>query len=268
MKQTRIIIAGLSLVIGLGLNSCNKEGCTDPTATNYDSNAEKDDGSCEFAPNVPTVTTPGAYTPSFAGEFGALIAIKTLSTTDSPIGPMDMEIGTAVAVFSQNSGAAYVSAGTVSVDSEVLSMQDNKSYVYMIDFTKPTGLDFGSTVSWEGTGSTWEAFATSTSQGFAGVNPITSGDVSKGSDYTLTSGYVANADSILYAVYGPSGSKMMMVGANTTSYTFSASDLSGLGEGSGFTQVVGLNYDKQVIGGKDYWLINESVRTKQIKITQ
>ena len=28
--------------------SCGKEGCTDPLATNYDSNAKKDDNSCEY----------------------------------------------------------------------------------------------------------------------------------------------------------------------------------------------------------------------------
>ena len=30
------------------LGSCVKEGCTDPLATNYDSNAKKDDNSCEY----------------------------------------------------------------------------------------------------------------------------------------------------------------------------------------------------------------------------
>lgn len=35
----------LSILI---LGSCGKEGCTDPLATNYDSNAKKDDNSCEY----------------------------------------------------------------------------------------------------------------------------------------------------------------------------------------------------------------------------
>ena len=40
--------------------SCSKKGCTDPTATNFDSEAEKDDGSCEYAPVV-TYSTPDTY---------------------------------------------------------------------------------------------------------------------------------------------------------------------------------------------------------------
>jgi hypothetical protein len=266
MKQTKIIIASLTLVFGLGFSSCKKEGCTDPVATNYNAEAEKDDGSCEFAPVNPNASAPGSYSPSFAGEFGALIAIKTISTSETPFGTSEVELGTAVAVFSQNSGTAYLNAGTVTVDGEALSMQDNKAYVYIPGQINPLGLTFGSTVNWEGTGSTWEAFTTSTNQDFSYVNPITSGDISKSNDYILTSGSIANADSILYAVYGSSGNKLVIVAGNNTSHTFTASELSGLGEGSGFAQVVGLNYDKKVIGTKDYWLINETVRTKTINV--
>ena len=43
MKKQLIFI--LSILI---LGSCGKEGCTDPLATNYDSNAKKDDNSCEY----------------------------------------------------------------------------------------------------------------------------------------------------------------------------------------------------------------------------
>ena len=37
----------MTLVIG-SLTSCGKKDCTDPTASNYDIDATKDDGSCEF----------------------------------------------------------------------------------------------------------------------------------------------------------------------------------------------------------------------------
>lgn len=266
MKTSKIIIVSLLLVFGTGMSSCKKKGCTDPTATNYNSEAEKDDGSC-IAP-TPGSSSPGTFSPSFSGEYGALIAIKTISTSDTPIGPVDTEFGTAVAVFSENSGTSFVNAGTVKVDSETLTKQENNSYVYMVGVTNPMGLTFGSTVNWTGTGATWEAFSTSTNQGFSSVNTITSGNVSKASSYTLTSGSVSNADSILYAVYGSSGNTLVIVGGNNTSHTFSAADLSSLGEGSGLVQVVGLNYDKKVVGAKDYWLINETVRTKSISVTQ
>lgn len=49
-KKTQIV--GMALVAGaltLGTVSCKPEGCTDATAINYDDEAKKDDGSCEYA---------------------------------------------------------------------------------------------------------------------------------------------------------------------------------------------------------------------------
>ncbi len=268
MKRTTFIIASLGLVIGLGVSSCKKEGCTDSTATNYNSSANKDDGTCEFGPAPGTATAPQPFTPNLTGEYAALIAIKTVTTVSTPFGSVDTEIGTAVAAFSTNSGTSYVNAGAVSVNSNELTAQSNNSYIYMIGQSNPTGLSFSSPVNWVGTGSTWASFTTSTSKDFSTINAITSGTISMANSYTLTSGSVTNADSILYAVYGPNGSKSIMVGGSISSHTFSASELSGLGVGSGYAQVVGLNYDKNVIATKDYWLINETVRTKQVDVTQ
>ena len=36
--------------------SCKKEGCTDVKATNYDVNANQDDGSCKYLPALSTIT--------------------------------------------------------------------------------------------------------------------------------------------------------------------------------------------------------------------
>jgi len=263
MKNSTYLIAA-TLFFGLGLTSCKKEGCMDSSATNYNPKATTDDGSCEYAVNQ--TTAPGAFTPNFSGEFGALIAIKTITTTSTPIGSMDVEAGTAVAVFSANGGQNFLGAGTVNCNSNNLTAQNNNSYVYMINQTQPTGLSFGSTVNWGATGGDWQSFSGSTSQGFATISDITSGNVALASSYTLQNTTTTNADSILYAVYGPSGSKVVIVAGSNTSHTFSTSDLSGIGTGNGFVQIVGLNYDPQTIGGKNYYFINETVRTKSVTI--
>lgn len=52
MIQERILLFILLAFFGLGSISCSKEeGCTDPDATNYDSDAEEDDGSCNYDNN-------------------------------------------------------------------------------------------------------------------------------------------------------------------------------------------------------------------------
>lgn len=267
MKQTTFILASLTLVLGLGLSSCKKKGCMDSTATNYNSSANKDDGSCTYDVGG-TATAPQPFTPNFSGEYAALIAIKTITTTSTVIGPFDVEIGTAVAAFSTNSGTSYVGAGTVSVNTNNLTAQTNNAYIYQINQGNSSGITFNTNVDWAGSGAAWNSFSLSSTQGFSTISNFTEGTVSTGSSYTLNSGNVANADSILYGVYGPDGSKTIIVGGSTTSHTFSAAEMSSIGHGTGYVQVVGINYDQQVVGLKDYWLLNETVRTKQVTITQ
>lgn len=265
MKKQTFTLITLSLVMGLSFTSCKKEGCTDSTATNYNSSATSDDGSCTY--DTPTAAAPGSYTPSFDGEFAGLIAIKTVTTTTLPVvGDIDVEFGTGVAVFSSDGGNSYVSAGTVTLDGLGLTMQTNNTYVHQPEPTDADGIQFGSTVNWSGTGATWNSFNASTSQGFCSISQITSGDVTTSSSYVLEANTVSNADSILFAVHGPSGSKTIIVAGTNSSHTFSASDLSGVGTGTGFVQIVGINYDPQTISSKQYYLINETVRTKQVTI--
>ena len=59
-------------VLVLAVSSCAKKGCMDPTAANYDSVAEKDDGKCDYTYNVPSeyvfTDGDGNNTVSYSGQ--------------------------------------------------------------------------------------------------------------------------------------------------------------------------------------------------------
>jgi len=55
--KTQILIS-VALITMLVIKSCKKEGCTDPAATNYDSKAKKNDGSCIYPDPDPDPREP------------------------------------------------------------------------------------------------------------------------------------------------------------------------------------------------------------------
>ncbi|MBK7129038.1 MAG: hypothetical protein IPM74_03530 [Crocinitomicaceae bacterium] len=61
MKTSILVLSALFLQ--LTIISCKKEGCTDSTATNYNSDAKKDDGSCIYPEPEPDPRAPylGSY---------------------------------------------------------------------------------------------------------------------------------------------------------------------------------------------------------------
>lgn len=72
-------------MVGISAIGCNKEGCTDPTATNYNSDATKDDGSCEHAPayTIPSsydFTRNGNSTVSYSGQTDRLNQLAEMTT--------------------------------------------------------------------------------------------------------------------------------------------------------------------------------------------
>jgi hypothetical protein len=86
MNKKNILLLATGLVFCF--TSCKKKGCTDPTATNYDAEAKKDDGSCEYvvAPNyvVPSTYTftdaSGNNTVSYGGQTARMDMLSEMTT--------------------------------------------------------------------------------------------------------------------------------------------------------------------------------------------
>ena len=79
MKKIIMKVAAVCLVAGVVLTSCAKKGCTDSDATNYDSSATQNDGTCTFKAGVdmwfstaPNVVFPGCGSVTYYVN-GALI---------------------------------------------------------------------------------------------------------------------------------------------------------------------------------------------------
>ena len=82
----------LTCVSALALTSCKKEGCTDAKASNYSSEAKKDDGSCTYKVTPPApivITTPFTakvdgvkfIETSLTGVYGSMFNTITIQAT-------------------------------------------------------------------------------------------------------------------------------------------------------------------------------------------
>ena len=85
MKKNLIIL----LVILSSSFSCKKEGCTDPKALTYDSEAKKDDGTCEYSSATFYVNKSGysGYTISNVNVTVNGSSIGNMNTVYYPSGP-------------------------------------------------------------------------------------------------------------------------------------------------------------------------------------
>lgn len=198
------------------------------------------------------------------GSDATLVAIISESETATPVGPMAVRIGTAVAVFYDNTPSTFLDAGTVRTEGNDLTKQSNNSYVFTPGITNPTGLEFDGSPEWDVSGgSGFSAINHTTTITFPGIGNISSGGtVTRADGYTLTLTTISNADSALFHVGGVS----KMLPGGTTSYTFSAEELAGLSTGTNVVQVAAVNYENQNIDGKSVWFVNEKVTSKTITI--
>jgi hypothetical protein len=79
-RKLLFVLAGTAIM----MTSCTREGCTDPAATNYVENADSDDGSCEYAIEVPDTyaftDASGNNTVSYTGQRQRLNMLSEMTT--------------------------------------------------------------------------------------------------------------------------------------------------------------------------------------------
>ena len=250
MIQTKNLFkwSGLLLLALLILASCKKD--------------DEEEDPPEDTPEEQVATTP---TPDFAVGDGAVIAVQAITVTQTDFGPIETNIGTGVAVFTDDLFQTFHTAGNVSLNSNDLTVNENNSYTYIPDITNPLGIVFAGTVNWEVSGGNGTpAFSLDlSSQGFPDVDPISSSTTVPLSGYTLTTTNVSNADSVLFLI----GDVQRTLGPGSTSCTFTADDLSGLSAGSSFAQIAAYNHSINDIGsGQNIHGINETVQTVSVTL--
>jgi len=212
----------------------------------------------------------GSSTPSTAPFFsdadGLVSAIRVLTTQSTPIGPVDLVLGIATGVFSNDAFATFQNVGAVSCNGEALTRQSNNNYTYQPSATNPTGIDLTASneVTWNvGGGSGFAAFDRTIPGPFPVAGSISSATtVVRANGYTITTGSVLNADSVVFTL----GSLVRTIPGNATSCTFTAAELSGLSTGSSLVQVAPYNSTSEVIGGKRIYFVKQYSRSLSVTI--
>ena len=222
----------------------------------------------EEDPIVPTAATPSNPIPAPTGADGALIAVHTANYITAPfVGEIYQPIGLGVAVFGDLVAGTYVNAGTVSLNGSAFTAQSNQSYTYTPSQTDVTGLDLSGAISWNVTGGSGFSSFTASPNNEMPSGPKYSGatTIPRNAAFTLSSStQILSADSIIFSVISPNGSVLKTVAGNVSSVEFTAAEMGGLGAGSGYIQIAPYNIEAQVIGGKQIYLINESVNTTSV----
>lgn len=233
---------------------------------------DKDDD--DPVPPTPQVSAPSAPQPNFPNMDGAMIAISTSSVVSVPFfGEQTQFVNTGVAFFPDGSGG-FFNAGDVSLEGETMS-NTNNSYILTPSVTNPSGVVFDSPIDWDVTGSSdVTAFNHSYSSGVPEIGDIApdlsevvkADGVTFGIDMSNLFTDLNGADSIIFNVIGTGGVATKTLAANSTSATFSSSELSNIGSGAGYVQIAAYNFSSAVKSGNTIYFVNEGVFTQGVTI--
>jgi len=150
-------------------------------------------------------------------------------------------------------------------------LNTNNSYTYIEENLPPADFSASGGVTWsiKGGNSHSPINGLSNQYSFPSTKKIVepSSTVDGSSSYTLAhDGTINNADSTYFSIYGAIGSVMKSVGGFTTSVTFTAAEMSTLGAGTAILQIASFNIIDQTLGGKKYYMVNESVASKIVSV--
>ena len=240
--------------------------------------AENDEGADSETQSVTVESAvPAAGSPelSFGDADGAFYAINTVSVTETMGFETTIRTGAAVAWF-VDGGTDFVSVGDVSFDqsgglSGSLDVNPNNSYTYIEQTFPTTGYATSGSVTCSIAGGNGHSPINGLSNQFPFPNTKKvlepSSTVDGSSSYTLAhDGSINNADSNYFSIYGANANLVKVVSGFTTSVTFTAAEMSTLGSGSAILQVASFNITNQTLGGKKYYMVNESVASKIVTV--
>jgi len=127
------------------LQSCAKKGCTDPTADNFDSEAEKDDETCED----PRPKFVGSYNVTEAGSVTYSLNISTSSSSErgiilstnfgfpgvaafnlnATVSQATMTMASQTAAGATIQGSGNIAGNTLTINYSITAGGDSESYV-------------------------------------------------------------------------------------------------------------------------------------------
>ena len=114
MKKMNLSVFALTALLGastLVATSCNRKGCTDETALNYDEKAKKDDGSCEYpSTNTELVTVEGEITSTVNWTNDKQYLVKGFLRVQEG-GVLNIEAGTVIFGDTETKGTIVVQRG-------------------------------------------------------------------------------------------------------------------------------------------------------------
>ena len=121
------------------LGSCEKEGCTDPDAVNYDSSANDEDGTCEYVPTLSTIPliVTGKTVESggvISSDGGSAITLRgvCMATTQNPTVADDTTLN---------------GSGTGSFSSVINNLEHSITYYLRAYATNSNGTGYGDELS-------------------------------------------------------------------------------------------------------------------------